>query len=339
MKALPVIGWYGRRNSGDEAFREVHRLIFSDLPLTWLRPGSQAPFDPQVEARDDLVLVSAGDVITSFYFDWIPPNAKIIVYGAGIAWDAEFEFLGSIKERLKAVWVRNECDVVPLKNLGINAFYTPDIVFNLVPNITPIQKESVRKRAYVMLTDSKRADALRNNDLLRFTQQQNFLWQLGESLDFLAEWYQLVFVPFSFDRNDFDLAAIYDLLPRLRNAQGRDEAEIIENEMEPLEMIRFCASADIIVTTKFHGVVYSIMNEIPFVAVSDARKVRLICEENGFSDVCQPMIGANAEALKQAIVSAETPENRAKLVSVKRFLTSKAREEAHRMKSLVLGSP
>lgn len=287
--------------------------------------------------RDDLVLVSAGDVITSFYFDWIPPNAKIIVYGAGIAWDAEFAFLGSIKERLKAVWVRNECDVEPLKNLGINAFYTPDIVFNLAPNVTKIQRK--RKRAYVMLSDSKRADALRNNDLLRFTQQQNFLWQLGECLDFLAEWYQLVFVPFSFDRNDFDLAAIYDLLPRLRNARGRDEAEIIEDELEPLEMIRFCASADIILTTKFHGVVYSIMNEIPFVAVSDARKVRLICEENGFANVCQPMLGTDERALKQAIASAETPENRAKLVSVKHLLASRAREEACRLKSLVMGSP
>ena len=326
-KAIPIIGWFGRHNSGDEAFRDVHKLLLPNKSLAWSQPGrGENVYDPPVEIRDDIALVSAGDIVSDFYFDTIPPKSRIVVFGAGLAWQDEAQLLARYKDRLEAVWVRNQADVAPLVELGIKARYTPDIVFNLAPLVKPAPRSpGKKKKAYVLISDNKRGAALRGNDLGLFFRIQTAFSEIARAVNYLSKWYEITFLPFSFDRNDFDLAAIYDVLPRLKNP---DDAEIISSELAPLEAINLLATADLVITTKFHGVVYSLLTNVPFLAISDTRKVEDLCKVHGFSDLWQPMVGFDADKFKTALLTAESANNRNHISQVRDTLIEQAQQEA-----------
>ena len=327
MEGLRVIGWFGRRNAGDEAFRDVHKLLLPGVPMSWFHSQGGPAFQPELPLRDDIVLVSAGDIVSPFYFDQIPPSARIVVYGVGIAWPPQIDFLAKFKDRLVAAWVRNERDVPPLRQHGLKAFYTPDIVFNLAGSVKPNSERIGKSRVYVIISDNQRADSLRTNDLRRFFHIQSFFSELAAGIEYLQEWYDVTLVPFSFDKNDFDIAAIFDLLPRI---PSHESVEIVEREMDFAEMIQFIGRGDLIITTKFHGVVYALMNKIPFVAISDARKTRFICEDNGFDAQWLPATGMSLAAFKAAVTNAKSPEACHRMQTAFDSLTQRAKSEADR---------
>ncbi len=332
MTALRVIGWFGRRNSGDEAFRSVHTLVLPDTELAWLVHG--AGFPEGVALNDSLVLISAGDIVLPFYFDLIPAGARIIVYGVGLAWQEQIETLRAVRDRVVAVWVRNESDVAAVRALGIETFYTPDIALLLHRLLGPEPERlpDGRKKAIITITDSPRADALRRNDLGRFLEMQSFCGRFAVAMDYTAQYYQMEFMPFSFDRNDFDLAAIYDIIPRM---QSRDSVNVVEAELEPLATIEHIRTADLVVSMKFHGVIYAIMNNIPFIAVSDTRKVGALCTELGLGELLLPPASFQADAFKRALTYAEQPETRALIAEVSKKLIATAETEAERFKGIV----
>lgn len=327
--AIKILGWFGRRNSGDEAFRDVHRLLLPEHTLAWLQPGEAASFQPAADHYEDVVLVSAGDIASAFYFDYIPPGARVIVYGIGIAWPSQIAFLAGYKDRILAIWVRNQVDVEPLRAAGLNAFYTPDIAFTLdavVPNAPPPDKP--RKLAMVIVSDNMRAASLRLRDLPKFLTVQAFLYELADAIGYLSEWYDVQLVPFSFDQNDCDIGAIYDLLPRIKTSRP---VQVMTEERAPLDMIAHMRAADLVVSMKFHGVIYSLMNATPFVAVSDTRKVRLVCAENGLADLYLPITGFTALAMRTAVKSAEAATTRQHIAETSAQLKRLAAAEAQRL--------
>jgi polysaccharide pyruvyl transferase WcaK-like protein len=332
MSALRVIGWFGRRNSGDEAFRVVHTLLLPDVELAWLVHGAGYPAG--VELDDSVVLISAGDIVLPFYFDLIPEGARIIVYGVGLAWADQIETLRALRDRIIAVWVRNEADVAPIRALGIAAHYTPDIAMLLHRMLGPPKPRSpnARKGAIVTISDSPRADTLRRNDLARFLEFQAFCSRFAMAMDYVAQYYDIEFIPFSFDRNDFDLAAIYDIVPRM---QARDDVTVVESELAPLEAIDRMRGASLVVSMKFHGVIYAIMNKIPFIAVSDTRKVGALCRELGLPELLLPPTTFQPDAFKQALTFAEQPKTLARITELSDKLTAIAETEAERFRAVV----
>jgi polysaccharide pyruvyl transferase WcaK-like protein len=334
MAALRVIGWFGRRNSGDEAFRVVHSLLLPERELAWLVPGTG--FEEGRDFDDSLVLVSAGDIVSPFYFDQIPPEARIVVYGVGLGWLEQLETLQAVRDRIVAVWVRNEGDVESIRALGIDAHYSPDIAVLLHRLLPPNEKVAPagRKKAIVTVTDSPRSDALRRNDSAKFLEAQVFANQLAAAVDYVAQYYDVEFVPFSFDRNDYDLAAIHDVIPRMKSHQA---VGVLERELAPLEAIEHFRSADLVISTKFHGAIYAIMNHTPFILSSNTRKARLLCEENGLREVFLPPVEFHGAAFKRALVFAERPETRQLIVDISHRMIETAEAEAGRFRATVLG--
>ena len=270
-RPVRVLGLYGHHNSGDDAFRDVHRTIGPQLDWRWLSPGrfgeSATPPDERV------VVLSAGDIVSEFYTQHLPPAVSVLAYGVGLAGHLQMDVLRALGSRLRGVWVRNETDVALLRDAGLPAQATPDIVFCLHGHLPAnrLLPDKPRKRAIVVVSDNVRADVLRANDTRRFIAFQHFLDELAEAIAYLADWYQVVLVPFSYDHNDYDLAAIFDLRPRLR---ARDALLVLEDRPPPLEMMALFETADLVVTQKFHGAVYAMLHGTPFLAISDARKGR-----------------------------------------------------------------
>lgn len=332
MAVLPIVGWYGRRNCGDEAFKDVHKLMFPDLEMEWNRK-------PAALQESGVALVSAGDIVNPFYFDEIPASKKLVIYGVGLAAPDQIELLQARRKQIMGIWVRNPGDAKALQEAGLPGYFTPDIVFSLkgaptealMPGIVP--PKTSRKRVIVTLSDSPRGSSLRQKDMGKFFSYQSSLYELADSVDYLAKYYEVVIVPFSFDKNDYDLAAIFDLMPRLRDTGG---IHVIEQELTPLQMIEFFKTADLVVSVKFHGVVFALLNEIPFIGVSDTRKVKNICSDNGLGELWMPLTGFRSPQFKDVVLkAAESDETKAKITALSSKLYQEAKAAADQAASLV----
>lgn len=334
---LFFLGWYDRGNCGDEAFKDVHRQLFGDHDLAWIcdRP-------PPLQSGDRLVL-GGGDVFSPYYLEHIPRDENFWVYGVGLGGEEQRQLVIDNKHRIKGIWLRNRSDVRFLNSIGVESNYTPDIVFNLrelLPFGNTI-KRARTKKLYVILSNNLAQDALRtgNHGLIGYFQFMK--QQIGYAVNALGEFYDTKFVPFSTDADDLDLSFCADayayVTKRSWSARpGGPVVSIQQHALTPLEMIEMLSDADLIVSMKFHGLIFSTLLGVPFVNIGLSRKNREFCFENGLGDLCMDEYSLTKEKLEARIKTAEAPEMKAKVREVGIRLAAQAAAAAAEFRSSVL---
>src|SRR3712207_6177615 len=115
-RCLTFLGWYGKHNAGDEAFKVVHEQLFPEVPKRWVTDAREAG-----DAANNLYVLGGGDVFLKYYIDTLPQEAKFFAYGVGLASDEQYGSVMAQKERLLGIWLRNPVDVAALKAQGAEA--------------------------------------------------------------------------------------------------------------------------------------------------------------------------------------------------------------------------
>ena len=128
-KHINIIGWYGKNNAGDEAFRHVFQTkIFPDKELIFTtgedwRPGGRT-------------IIGGGDVVHKFYTRHLPEGTTVELLGVGLGNYAEAtEALKHLK--VKSAVVRSKADAEFLK-----CKYAPDLVLQ---HLEPVEVERTEK--------------------------------------------------------------------------------------------------------------------------------------------------------------------------------------------------
>jgi len=62
---ISIVGWYGKNNVGDEAFRFVLSDFFQDHQVEFVTP-------PQLCSNPDIVVLGGGAVASPFYLNTLP---------------------------------------------------------------------------------------------------------------------------------------------------------------------------------------------------------------------------------------------------------------------------
>jgi hypothetical protein len=121
MVEIPILGWYNKRNIGDDAFKEVFEAIASKTD-----PGATITYYTQrkIPPNTDKIILGAGDVVRPFYLDRIPKEADIYIVGAGLGYQSE---IGLLEGRsVPFALFRNEADAELARSHGIDSEYCPD---------------------------------------------------------------------------------------------------------------------------------------------------------------------------------------------------------------------
>jgi polysaccharide pyruvyl transferase WcaK-like protein len=313
-RTIVFLGWYDRGNAGDEAFKDVHRLLFSEQNLIWTTNFSNVPTD----LTDVVYVLGGGDVVSDFYIEKIPENAKFFMYGVGLASPDQREYIARLKERVLGVWVRNNDDAEALKALGVAAYYTPDIVFQLRSKIDAVDKSKLpelgpRKAILVMPSNNGAEAATRNSNIGMHYYYEFMLIEMAKTLDFVAKYYDIYFVPLSDNENDNDIIWIMRTVSAMSNKYG---VKVIRDPMAPLEIAAFAARCDMVMSMKFHGLIFAILSGRPFVNIGLTRKTELLCADNGLAALSVPRLSFSYNNVIEALKNAEQPATRQAIESV-----------------------
>lgn len=326
---LVFIGWYGRRNCGDEAFQAVHQHLFPNIEKVWLEKCHGFEFQD-----NDVVILGGGDVLMPYYVDAIPADRKFFVYGCGLADSRSIDYVASLSPRIHGIWLRNEADVAALRKRGVAASFTPDIFFQLAPSLRetgdPFPTE---KRLVFAPSNNHFRHFQRTGNIKDFSYMNYFMYEMAGILDYLAEFYHIDFVSMSMDNNDDDPAfanTVYGLMTR------RHRVTLHEYSGNPIKIFRTIQNAKLCISMKYHGLVFALTAGTPFINVGLARKTQLFCSENGFDDVSVPVRSLEYSRFLDVVKTAEQPSFLERMHQTQRKFWELATQEGRRFKNELL---
>lgn len=267
-----IIGWYNKKNCGDESFKVFFDDIFKGHDIVYTTQN--------IEENCDYYVLGGGDVVKEYYLSQIPKEKPLICIGVGLGYESESEFL--LNRNIKSLNVRNREDVEVFKKIGIEANYTPDIVFNLNKPIEIKKKLEVnKKKLSVILTDHVNP-SVANKNVKELMYNEYFKWELAESLDYLAQFYQIYFVSLSDYYYANDKKMCLDIQSRMNHGY---KTEVFEESENPNNLMDFLQQMDINVSMKFHGLIFSTIINKPFINIGLSRKTNKFCQEMGLSEL------------------------------------------------------
>lgn len=296
-RKINFVGWYDQRNIGDEAFRLAHDVLFPDSDKIY---DQNSNYD-----SDSLIVLGGGDVVLPYYIDTIPQSRDFYVLGCGLGYQDEIKFLEN--RDVKHAIFRNAADAEAALALGMKSEFAPDITFVVDPEnykkscSLPTSSRAVKKLC-VLLTDQISPSPLQKESAL-LSYFDYFKWELASSLDFLSEFYDIYWLPFSDHENDRDLRIIYDVQGRMAEKQS---SYVLPYPGSPEAALSIISEMDLVVSMKFHGVMFSTNLGIPFVNIGVSRKTQLFCEANGYSDLSIKPFCFTRDSLLAAVKAAET---------------------------------
>ncbi|WP_276121288.1 polysaccharide pyruvyl transferase family protein [Pararhizobium qamdonense] len=305
------IGWYGQRNSGDESFKLAHRALFPGEHIEWLTTAAL----PQI-GKGDVVVLGSGDVLRDFYLRLIPDGVKYFVYGVGADGQADLDVAVAQKERIIAGWFRNYGDVEYLRAHGVHAHYTPDIVFQLAPpenGLAIPSSPQPRKTMTCFFSNDTSQYALETADLNLFARTYTQKREIAQSLDQLSPYYNFRFVPFSFAWNAYDLSFAVDVFAMMKR---RENVKIVEEELAFDQVMYEVSTSHVVVSMKFHGLIYAVLAKRPFVNIGLTHKTQQFCLEAGLEELSVSPIAFTAEKFLTSLKIAEAPKTLEKVVEV-----------------------
>lgn len=334
-RSLAFVGWYGRRNAGDEAFKEVHEVLFPGVPKRWIADVQDAG-DPDGQ----VYMLGAGDVFLKYYLDMIPQQAKFFAYGIGLGSAEQYASVVAAKDRLLGIWLRNPADVEALRAQGVDAHYTPDLALLLGDVVQarpqhPVVQRCSRKRLVFCPSGNADQTALQRGDLADHFYYNYLKFALARTLDELVEYYDVVMLPLSHDYKDLDLGFIgqvHGLMRRPGNVHP------VAEELPPLDVARLISDCQLCLSMKFHGLVFAALAAVPFVNIGLTRKTAMLCEDLG-----QPRLSIAPYTFTQAgvlaaVKTAEAPETRTALQVAVAAQVAQAQQAAQEFRARVLAT-
>lgn len=317
---LIFIGWYNRRNVGDESFKLVHRFLFPDLEKIWLENATGFEFQ-----EGDIVVVGAGDVVKPYYIETLPRDIRFFIYGCGLTGSDDLEYLVSQKYRLYGAWFRNRADVDALAAHGISSRYTPDVCLQLAGQLALGSPEHLtRKRIAFLPSNGASRSYERKGDIRGASYMNYFVHECAAIIDDLSQYYDVDLIAMSGDNNDDDLAFVNSVFGLSAN---RGCMSVHEYHPDPVRTIEIISAATLCITMKYHGIIYSLVTGKPFIDIGMTRKNEIFCLENGFGEVSVPHNSLHQGRFANIVKVAES-EQILNLVSVRgKELADVAREE------------
>jgi polysaccharide pyruvyl transferase WcaK-like protein len=323
MTNIPILGWYNQQNVGDEAFKDVFRAALREvdpsMTVSFHAQRLESPVPPKI-------ILGGGDVIRPHYLQKIPPEVRVVPMGAGLGYESEIELLANV--RVPFAVFRNRSDVELAKSRGIAAEYVPDLTYFLdQPEPLPLQFKEGKSLA-VLLSDEISPTFERKMRINELQYYEYFKWEFASVLDFLADYYNIYFIAFSILDSINDHKVSLDIYRRMSNRSG---VSFISQPLSMAEALWVIKHFDLVISMKFHGIMFAVNQGIPFINIAETRKTQRFCVENHLGDLTIPRYSLERERFLEVVKIAEAAETQQAVQSTSarlRYLTRKRLPEA-----------
>jgi len=263
---IDVVGWYGRRNAGDEAFQYAMRDFFQGHEVNFVSP-------PQRPQNGDIIVLGGGAVVSPYYLETLPSDKPLYALGVGLEYESEVDLLA--KHNFKHVILRTSTDTAAAKaKLKCPVDVAPDLAFWYKRSYDPTPDKGI---IAVLLTDYINPAIDRPPE--EFAAKAHSLHRnLAAVLDvFVERGHRILFVPCSTWGYADDRRIAMDVISYMQHMNVRCDASLVG--MTPKNIIRTLEDCELVICQRFHAHIFSMIAGSPFVSIGLTRKVKLLLEE------------------------------------------------------------
>jgi len=340
MKNIFIFGYYGFRNTGDEAIlcalTENIKRIMPDTEITALTYNSHHTeehynvdaisrnnFKDVINAiaKSDVVISGGGSIlqdVTSsrslLYYLWIIWLAKrygkkVMFYGNGFGPITKLlnrKAIGYLINKVDVITVRDFESKERMQSLGINKeiIVTADATFSLEFDIEPTEKAGSKKKIGISLRNWKG--------------KERYKEILAKTADYLIKRnYEVIFIPMQYP-NDLKISSDIESLMT-------EKPTVIVDELAPREIINLISGLDLLIGMRLHSLIFATLAGVPVVGLEYEAKI------SSYLKIINQPSGGKAETLDQIHfwtvideVLTNRNEYRERIVSAREQLKQKA---------------
>jgi len=270
-----ILGYFGYQNAGDDAFHDF-----------WMKrlgaPRSALASDLRGQ-RVKSAILGGGAVINDYFLERLPGAFESLsLYSCSLPYgDDDVRKLLPFADRITTAQFRSRRDASVAKHLLPQAQYVPDLIFGhdmedrslstdeIVAHceVPPAGFDLERKNLVLLLSDQYRA-----SELDRFFAVESFKYRLADALDYLSQFYNVICIPMSMWHDSRDNIFAADVVSKMKK---RESVAVIDRYLGPCYIYQAIRSqASLVVTMKYHGIVFSMSAGTPFINIGDTRKNR-----------------------------------------------------------------
>jgi polysaccharide pyruvyl transferase WcaK-like protein len=293
---INLVGWYGEKNAGDEAFRAIFEKYLGDHELS---------FTSQVNKKADLSIFGGGGVMVKSYLNGVDAKHPCYAVGVDIPLNGpEYKRLSNLPFR--EIYVRSQEYAVLSKQQGFQTTYAPDIVFGLdVPELEVLNEDPEIKKV-LDSTTRPRLGIILTHDLL---EHEHMFEGLRSGLKDFQQFYDLVFISMYQGSPHSD----HSINKRAAEGLDPDHCFYIHHTHDPLKILGVISQLHMLVSMRFHGVIFAAIAAVPFMSLAQPGKHSLFCEQEGLKDQWVDLRDFNYYKLISVLGRAE--EDREELIS------------------------
>lgn len=274
-KKIAVIGWYNHGNVGDEAFKAAFQALFPQFDFTFM---AHVPDD--INANFDAVWVGAGSFLDEHTGGLAEITLPMAFLGIGMG-HVPGDVLLSVMAKAKALVVRDSLTQKILTSVGLSPELAPDLAF--ANPILANPQASQGKKAVVLLNDffTPKMDG---------TAWQRSAWDWFHH-EFSRSLEELIRGGWEIDLVPMCQGGIDD-----RRPAGMIQGYLVEQlqahthwvhaagpNVSPEQVVHNAvAASDLVITQRYHGMIYATQLGKPFVAISGHDKIRAFTEAVGW---------------------------------------------------------
>lgn len=282
-----VLGYFGKKNIGDESFVIAYNNYFSEYELI-IRNVYQ-DLDDIANMKDiHAVILGGGDVITKHFMNKLSDllsnyTGKIYAFSVGIPYPSEMYYLSMFDH----IVFRAKNDIpFGISSVGSkNISYLPDITWTLKPLVDCVKIPSDRFQIGVCLAQpafhsNEHKESILSNIVTTFV-------KLSETRDITINLY--AFNTSNSDDGDYEINSDYIVNTELYDMLFQhlsDKLQVInhvDNKLtDTLTMLKELKQNDLIIAMRFHANIFAMIQDVPLVPLYVSRKVENLLNDMGY---------------------------------------------------------
>jgi hypothetical protein len=278
-----ITGYYYHQNLGDDLFEFISRKIFLSKKFSTIFPSIKYVriedlYNSEYKKDCSRIILFGGEVLNDYFLDkliniWLQ-NKSIKFNAIGVSSNQDLESIANKMNLFETVVFRNNIDYSYFKE-KINCSYVPDIVFTMKKNIfsSIIKLKHVgfflSQTALFNMTREKETVYLKNiSNVIRFWQNNGYVVNL-----------------FPMCANNKINEDDNIINKKVFNLLTETEKRKIKTHTINMNIPKLISKMSYNICWRFHAHILSIINNIPFVSLSNTNKVTNLLEENFITEL------------------------------------------------------
>lgn len=272
-KNILILGFYDRNNTGDEMYKEIFNHLLKGHKLTYACTDEIV----QIPSNTDIIICGGGEIINEYFMTKINAlvrhfSGQIYAISVNLSGEIDAQYLHLFDH----VYMRNKTDYLLAKaTIGErNCTYLPDIT-HLLPNISPTKSTRKTSKQCINIGISLAQPVFYQKPMLLAKLTKVLMTLLEDDCNIKLHFFN--FNNHLANKKECDIYLNEEIVSSFPKFI-KQRCQIIYDS-RPLDIYRKIGEMDFNICMRFHSVIFSLIQKVPFISLYKSRKVDLLLND------------------------------------------------------------